>query len=56
MKDEMKYTTIRITIKNKERLKQFGKVGDMYDDMLGKALTLAEMERTLQLPGEAPPQ
>jgi hypothetical protein len=55
MKDEMNYTTQRVSLRNMERLKKFGKYGDSFDIALGRVLSIAEMEEALQQPGVEPP-
>ena len=51
----MKTTQQRVTLRNLERMKKFGKYGDTFDTILDRLLSIAEMEQALQTPPEETP-
>jgi len=51
----MKTTTIKVTLRTRERLLKHQKYGHTFDQTINRLIDLVEMQQELDTPGETPP-
>ena len=51
---KMRTTTLKVTLRTRERLLKHQKYGHSYDQTINRLLDILEMEECLELPGEEP--